>query len=400
MKTSADTSGRPDALRALAAARPDALDPARLSGSARQREDLARILSEVTDRDSAPAPRGRPALLKPLGAVAALTAVAATAVIVTGVDERPAPAGRPEAVPRSSATAVTDARLVLLSAATKAAAAPSEGTYWRTESRSEVVDVVGKAGHLFAVRDVSSSQWSVGVRKGTESLLVSGLDSTVEPRTAADKRRWRDAGSPGTVEATVSSSDDGPKRAYTLGTGHPTVDRTALGDRIYALGPRNVTYKELRRLPTGTAELRRLLERLSTQDGVTGQGAQRSAWLLRVTADLVTMPVEPGVRAAAYRVMADLPGVRLSDDVSDPLGRKGVGVTFPGTDRTPLGRVRERLVVDPSTGELLADETLLAEPSARAREAGLKAGTAVNYSATTEAAWSEDQITVPGNARH
>ncbi|WP_420037485.1 CU044_5270 family protein [Streptomyces sp. cg28] len=398
MKTSDDTSGRPDALRALAAARPDELDPARLAGSARQREDLARILSEVPDR-AAPSPRGR-LVLKPLGAVAALTAVAATAVVVTSLDGPSSPAGRPEAGPRSSTTAVTDARLVLLSAATKAEAAPSEGTYWQTDTRSEVVDVVGKAGRLFAVHDVSSSQWSVGVRKGTDSLLVSGIDSTVEPRTAADKARWRDAGSPGTVEATISSADDGPKRAYKLGTGHPTVARTALGDKIYALGPRNVTYKDLRRLPTDTAALRRMLERLYARDGAAEQGTERSAWLLRVAADLVTMPVEPGVRAAAYRVMADLPGVRMTDNVSDPLGRKGVAVTFPGTNRTPLGSVRERLVVDPSTGELLADETLLAEPSARAREAGLKAGTAVNYSATTKATWTEDQIAVPGNARH
>ncbi|MEU6841577.1 CU044_5270 family protein [Streptomyces sp. NPDC046716] len=394
MKTSNDPSGRPDALRSLAAARPDALDPARLAGSPRQREDLARILSEVTDRGSARSPRGR-RVLKPLGAVAALTAVAATAVVVTSLDGE-SPAGRPEAGPHSSATTVTDARLVLLSAATKAEAAPSEGTYWQTETRSESVDVAGKDGHLFAVRDTSSSRWSVGVRKGTDSLLVSGLNSTVAPRTAADEARWRDAGSPTTVEVAAGK---GAHRAYRLGTGHPTVDRTAVGDKIYALGPRNVTYRELRQLPTGTAALRRLLERLHIQDDTAGQGAERSAWLLRVAADLVTMPVEPGVRAAAYRVMADLPGVRLSDDVSDPLGREGVGVTFPGTDRTPLGSVRERLVVDPSTGALLADETLLTEPSARAREAGLKAGTAVNYFATTKATWSEEQITVPENAR-
>ncbi|MFE6886950.1 CU044_5270 family protein [Streptomyces sp. NPDC057694] len=394
MKTSHDNSGRPDALRALAAARPDELDPARLAGSERQRDDLARILSEVPDRRSVPSPRGRLAL-KPIGAVAALTAVAATAVIVTNLDGR-SPAERPEAGPRSSATSVTDARLVLLSAATKAEAAPSEGTYWQTDSRSELVDVAGEAGHLFAVRDTSSSQWSVGVRKGTDSLLVSGLDSEVAPRTAADEARWRDAGSPTTVEV---AAGEGAKRAFRLGTGRPTVDRTALGDKIYALGPRNVSYKELRELPTKTAALRQELERLSTQDGTAGQGAERSAWLLRVTADLVTMPVEPGVRAAAYRVMADLPGVRMSADVSDPLGRKGVGVTFPTTNSTPLGSVRERLVVDPSTGELLADETLLVEPSARARQAGLKAGTAVNYSATTKATWSEKQIAVPGNAR-
>ncbi|MDX3585118.1 hypothetical protein OG920_19680 [Streptomyces europaeiscabiei] len=42
---------------------------------------------------------------------------------------------------------------------------------------------------------------------------------------------------------------------------------------------------------------------------------------------------------------------------------------------------------------------VLVEPSARAREVGLDAGTTVNYTATTRMGWGERQITVPENAR-
>ncbi|WP_327419947.1 hypothetical protein OG612_41265 [Streptomyces sp. NBC_01527] len=99
----------------------------------------------------------------------------------------------------------------------------------------------------------------------------------------------------------------------------------------------------------------RYLERLYAQDsGAETSTSGRSAWMLRQAADLITMPVKPGVRAAAYRVMADLPGVRVVGRVTDPLGRKGVGVEFPDTYRTPLGSTRQRLVVDPSTGAMLS----------------------------------------------
>jgi hypothetical protein len=48
---------------------------------------------------------------------------------------------------------------------------------------------------------------------------------------------------------------------------------------------------------------------------------------------------------------------------------------------------------------MLSDQTLLVEPSARARTAGLKAGMTVDYAATTRMGWGEQQITVPKNAR-
>ncbi|MEU6029491.1 CU044_5270 family protein [Streptomyces tauricus] len=417
MKNTRERAGRPDVMKVLADARPDELDPSRLAGSPRQHEDLARILARTTDTRTARSGVRGPLWsgIRPLGAVAALTAVAASAVVVTTLD-RDSSGTRAGAAPQSSSAAAdpgatgpgadgdvrVDGRLELLSVAKKAETPASEGTYWQTTTRSEDVNVVAPAGdkdQLLAVRTTSTDKWSVGVRPGTRSLMVSGLDGVTEPRTAADEAHWRAAGSPGTLQAEVSGNEQGGTLGYTMGTRRPMVMRTDADDKIYALGPQNITYQDLRELPSDSGKLHRELERLYAQDSGADTGVGRTAYVLRQAANLITMPVEPAVRAAAYRVMAELPGVRGLGRVTDPLGREGVGFTFPGTPSTPLGTVEQRLVVDPSTGEMLAELSVLVEPSARAEKAGLDAGTTVNYSATTRMSWGEHQITVPKNAQ-
>ncbi|MFD3735814.1 CU044_5270 family protein [Streptomyces sp. NPDC058632] len=413
MKNTHERSGRPDVMKVLASARPDELDPSGLADSPRQREDLARILAGATDGRAArfrvpERLRGGIRPLRTVAALAAVTAVAASAVAVSALHRDPSGV-RASALPQSSSAAGPgsstsdgrgDVRLELLSAAKKAETSAADGTYWQTTTRSEDVNVVGEQGQLFAVRTTSTAEWSVGVRPGSRSLMVSGLDGVTAPRTKADEARWRAAGSPGTMRAEATGNEEGGTLGYTMGTRRPMVMRTDADDKIYALGPRNVTYQDLRELPSDSGELRRELEKLYAEDSGADTGVGRTAYVLRRAADLVTMPVKPAVRAAAYRVMADLPGVRGLGRVTDPLGREGVGVAFPGTARTPLGSVEQRLVVDPSTGAMLAEQVVLVEPSARAQEAGLDAGTTVNYGATTRMSWEESQITVPENAQH
>ncbi|MEW1777102.1 CU044_5270 family protein [Streptomyces sp. NPDC086777] len=409
MKNTPRRSQRPDVMKALADARPDELDPFRSADPVRRQQDFARIVAGPTDVDAAQlaAPRRRIGF-RPLGAVA-LTAVAASVAVAVGTADRQGTADRPAAQARSSAPSRTsapgadvrvDGHIELLSAATHAEASPAEGTYWQTTTQSRHVDVAEANGRLIAVSSTGTDQWSVGVRPGTNSLMVTGENSVTEPMTAADRERWKAAGSPRTVVAEIGISSGTAKIAYTVGPGHPTLMRTSVDDKIYAVGPNNVSYQDLRALPSTTAGLRRHLEALYTQDnGAEGGTAGRSAWMLRQAGNLITMPVKPAVRAAAYRVMAGLPGVRVVGHVTDPLGREGVAVEFPKAYPTPLGTTRERLVVDPSTGSMLSDQTLLLEPSARAEKAGLKAGTTVSDEATTRMGWGERQITVPKNAR-
>ncbi|MFJ1730685.1 CU044_5270 family protein [Streptomyces sp. NPDC088254] len=410
MKNTHERPRRPDVMKILADARPDELDPAVLADSPRRREDLARILAAATVGHSprSLAPGRLRGGFRPFGTVAALAAVAASAVVVGAFDGDPS-GGRPGTPPQSSSAAAgpgssasdgrSDVRLQLLSAAKKAEAPAAEGTYWQTTTRSEDVDVVGERGESFAVRTTSTGEWSVGVRPGTRSLMISGLDGVTAPRTEADETRWRAAGSPRRVQAAATEEAGAGTLGHTMGPLRPMVMRTDADDKIYALGPRNVSYQDLRELPSEVGELRRRLASLPGQDSGADAGGSPTAHVLRQAADLITMPVTPAVRAAAYRVMAELPGVRGLGRVTDPLGRVGVGVAFPGTSRTPLGSVEQRLVVDPSTGAMLCEQLVLIEPSARALGAGLGVGTTVNYSATTRMSWGDSQITVPDTAR-
>ncbi|MFE7761263.1 CU044_5270 family protein [Streptomyces sp. NPDC057438] len=409
MKDTHGRSGRPDVMQVLADARPDELDPARLADSPRQRAHLERLLAREADAPRTArfrVPERFRGGVRPLGTMAALAAVAASAVVVSTLDRDPL-GGRPGAPPHSSSAvgpdaSAADGRLELLGAARKVSTADGGGAYWQTTTRSQDVNVVGAEngeGPLLAVRDTATSRWSVGVRPGTRSLMVSGLDAEIAPLTKEDAARWRAAGSPRTMQAEVPGNEAGGTLGYTMGPRQPMVMRTDADDKIYALGPRNASYQDLLALPSDTAGLRRELERRHGQDG-GAEITDRTAHVLRQAADLITMPVKPAVRAAAYRVMAEQPGVRGLGRVTDPLGREGVGIAFPGTHATALGGVEQRVVVDPSTGELLAELLVLVEPSARAREAGLDAGTTVNYTATTRMGWGERQIEVPANARH
>jgi hypothetical protein len=402
-------------MKLLATARPPELDPVKLAHSPRQREDLSRIMAGATaaHTDGLRVPGHLWSGFRPLGMMAALTAVAASAVVVIPLDRHPS--APHHGAPRSSAAAAepgastsggqdgahVDVRLELLSVARQSEKATAEAAYWQTTTRSEsvsLVSVAGGKGQPIALRRTSTGQWSVGVRPGTGSLMISDLDAVTEPRTAADEARWRAAGSPMTMRGEILLGDnDSTGLGYRMGTRRPTLTRTNVGSKIYALGPRNLSYEDLRALPSDSTELRRLLERPQRQNSAD-TGTDRTPYLLRQAVDLVTMPVKPAVRAGAYRIMAELPGVRGLGHVTDPLGRAGVGFTFPGTAQTPLGSVEHRIVVDGSTGKLLCEQLLLVEPSATARAAGLDAGTTVHYSATLRMSWSESQITVPEDA--
>ncbi|MGI5466680.1 CU044_5270 family protein [Streptomyces sp. CA-132043] len=393
---------RPDVMKTLAEARPPELDPEQLAGSARARDDLTAILAGSPEAPAAaryaqPLRSPRPFTWRWALPVAA-TAVVAGVVVGTlprGASDSqgfPATAG-----PGSDGGRHTPAngRLALLNVAAQLDRTAGEGAYWQLTTRSGWIGVADASGADYAVASSSAQQQSFGVRPGTQSLMVTGLDATTEPRTERDKARWRAAGSP--KELTLADSGPGGKLGLRMETGaekQPTVDRIDHGGRIAALGARNVTYGDLRKLPADTAKLRDQLVRMYEEDSGS-ETAGRTEWLWRQAANLISLPVEPGVRAAAYRVIADLPGIRSLGEVTDPLGRKGAGFALPATDRPGYGSVRSELIVNPATGALLSDQEMLTKPSAKAAEAGLAAGTPVNYTATVTAEWTDRQLKTP-----
>jgi hypothetical protein len=74
---------------------------------------------------------------------------------------------------------------------------------------------------------------------------------------------------------------------------------------------------------------------------------------------LLADPVSPQVRAAAFTIMAGLPGVRELGRITDPLGRTGYGLGLGPSAGTSVGE--QFAVIDPAAGVLLG-ATIVGRP--------------------------------------
>jgi hypothetical protein len=84
------------------------------------------------------------------------------------------------------------------------------------------------------------------------------------------------------------------------------------------------------------------------------------------------------LRAGLYGALALVPGVELVGDVTDRAGRHGTAVAF-----TEVG-MRDELIFDPATSEMLAERTVLVDPAAA--QIPLPKGTVIGDSAYLERA--------------
>jgi hypothetical protein len=122
--------------------------------------------------------------------------------------------------------------------------------------------------------------------------------------------------------------------------------------------PATLTYDAARKLPTDPAALERWIrERTAGQ----GESADVEVWV--AVQDMLLSPVAPPkLRAALYDVAAGLPGVVYLGQVTDPLGRTGIGVALAhGDDSHARGRME--LVFDPTTGLPLEEQEVALDPA-------------------------------------
>jgi hypothetical protein len=112
-------------------------------------------------------------------------------------------------------------------------------------------------------------------------------------------------------------------------------------------------------------------------------------WLFRVSTGLIVdMPVTPQVRGAAFRMLAELGTVKVTENVTDPEGRQGTAVSI----EEPVsggGVMENRLIFDESTGQALATEHAVVKPGGP--RADLAPGTVFNTSAVLSATWTDDK---------
>jgi hypothetical protein len=185
------------------------------------------------------------------------------------------------------------------------------------------------------------------------------------PASRADARAWRRDGSPDHWRRGhgVLSTHPGPVKEV-QDVKHGTGD----------FGGKNDLW-----LPADPAKLRAVFL-AHPQPGAKGRNNVIASGALTVmNAD----SVRPAVRAAAFRVLASVPGVRMRPGVTDPEGQTGTAVWQDSWIGAYLRYETTFVIIDPQTGNVLGSETVAQTPVA-----GAAPGTVLFYDATTSAHWT------------
>ena len=325
------------------------------------------VLDDAPDRP-VPLFPGRPAPVRParragrrlvlaglLPTVAAGLVAGAVIVAVANRPEGSATTARPaeSAAPAHPVTA----RGFLLAAADKAAAsAPHTGDYWVTKVE---LDNLYDVGGYHVLGRSEAETWQPLGSGGDVVFVVRSLGAA--PATVADKAAWKAAGSP--TKWTLTGPDGKQSQGRDLSAAAGARKFSTMPDGSFlAIGGTPLTYAQIRALPTDPGKLKAYLIKLDDAPGRDGTWTpeQIETWRVEMLFTeswelLSQLPVPPAVRAATYRMLADLPGLTVTENVKDAKGRAGVGISH--TYRNADGpSAPTRLVIDPSSGSLLARE--------------------------------------------
>jgi len=322
--------------------------------------------------------RRRPARRVAAGA-AAVAAAAALALVAL------VPHGAPAARSRhgqADELAGRPARGFLLAMAVKAAAAsPSTGRWYCNEMQEGQRILVGAddttlqapwdqgpAASLAGYRYALFTKYMIqscfepptkGSPGGTVEAATQALGA--QPASPADAAAWRRAGSPTSWIAWYDK----------------TARITMAPGRRYLAGPRNLTGAPFNyaTLPTSPAQLQAYF--LAHHPEFDNTGTQ-SEVLYDDTVSIMNARSTPAVRAAAYRLLASLPGIRMKPNVQDPAGQSGTAVWLP-----QAGPTLAMVIVDPATSTWLC----VVEVAKRA-VAHTPAGTIIGYTLFTRSGWT------------
>ncbi|MEH1168964.1 CU044_5270 family protein [Micromonospora sp. CPCC 205539] len=359
-------------LTMLADARPRRLDPA--PGS---RPDASRFTAHP--QPAAGRAAGWPTRRVILAGVAPTVAVVAAGAVfltagTTGGGTGPqaglgasSPAVAPSEAPATATAGPVPrtARELLLVAAKQSATgdAATGGRYWVLEQEHGVLHEVGPKSRRYRILDRSSSRLWYALSPSDEGVNLT-RELGAAPFTAEDRAAWQADGSP-TQWALPMDVPDAPPSIVTSAPGpevagldlskpHGAGKRAAENDAPYYLAGGPISAAELAGLPTEPATLKaRLLQRFKTSEI---ESASDYSLFTSAKSLVFDLPVSPQVRAAAYRMLADMRGVTALGAVTDQRGRSGMAVAF--ARKGDGGNwVQTRLIIDHRTGQALAEES-------------------------------------------
>ena len=189
------------------------------------------------------------------------------------------------------------------------------------------------------------------------------LEKNGTPRFLSDRDRevWEAAGRP---DLGGGQTSDETFQPATTG-----VTRVGASGVVATAAPSNsLFFLDLSGLPTDPTELKARIESREIEGGPPGD-----AETFTIIADLLRETyAPPALRAALYKIAAELPGVELIGQTKDPAGRDGIAVAY--TNAGP----RHELIFDPDTSVMLAERFVVTDAT---KEYRVDPGTVVGWAA-------------------
>ncbi|MGV9596629.1 CU044_5270 family protein [Streptosporangium sandarakinum] len=196
------------------------------------------------------------------------------------------------------------------------------------------------ARDIAAGRGSASGGPTTGPSTGSGRSVLLAAATTAASDPVPRGAYWRVTRRTGGKTTTLWAARDG--RAWITGPDADAVPRPVT--KPFTMAGRALSLRDIERLPTGTDALRRRVAALLPPG--SGEGLLADA----VSGLLWSKPSPPAVRAAAYRLLADLPNVRYLGQATDPTGRPGRLFAFT----LDASGAQRHLVIDPVSSQVLS----------------------------------------------
>ncbi|MEU9834302.1 CU044_5270 family protein [Streptosporangium sp. NPDC048047] len=319
------------------------------------------------------------------------TAVA-TAAVILAVTAGVGAGGGPGDGPATAVSAPTGPQ-ALLDIAARAEALPAEtpGAYWRRRTVNGSLTRWGDGAGRYMM--LSTSELDSWTPRDPRDPGFTRIDKLADrPATPEDAATWRERGAPGRrggapspdgpIAECAGEADCAPKRVRC--TYSWEVDPKGI---LYDRRMGELTFADLEALPRDADALLERFKAIPRPDGPS----REEDWFFSAVS-LLNLPSPPGLRAAALRILAGLPGTRMVGEITDPLGRPGVAVRInaEGAGESEIGDATVptdyQVVLDPVTGEMIGDRSTVVRDTE-----GVSAGTVIGYAAYTEQGWTGER---------
>jgi hypothetical protein len=404
-------------LARLTAARPPGLTT---FDHERKQRDLIGILTSPVEEPAAEEPRAgrvwtptrarrRPAIVPTVASIVAAAAIAVAAGLPLVAPPRAGqlPQGKGDTSAASDDTAnptSTRPEGILVASARQLIATPAApaGAYWYQRTRTEVMSLIN--AYLPPDRQMTDPYWiraswtTTDWQPTGDGVLYSlGFqDQRFAFLSPHDEARWRASGSPklDALQHGVSATSQTPSDGLHLGmplarllTLEPdavqltaTIHQFAVADNP----PEGVREGAVTLAPSRPGESRHHIKADGTgRVTVDGRHADSAEGRIRpwrpgereraiaqsmfsITTNWLRYAQQrPSLQAALYEVLSGIDGLRYIGEVTDNVGRSGKAIAMRhDPDPTSGSQTETRLVIDPASGRLLAEQQLLITPPA------------------------------------